>query len=139
MYYIIGLAEIRWTGISEMVTDEGHKLWYSCEDSKHQHGVGFIVNKDRTRSVISSMPASSRIITICISALPKNLTIVQVYAPTQDYDDDAVEEFYNELQETIKNTPKKDLLVITGDCNAKVDPEAYEQRTGTVARALWKR
>jgi len=32
---IIGLEEVRWFGIGEMVTDEGHKLWYTGEDSKH--------------------------------------------------------------------------------------------------------
>ena len=131
---IIGLAEVRWTGIGEMVTDEGHKLWYSGDDSRHQHGVGFIVNKDRIQTVMSCTPISSRLITIRISARPKNLTIIQVYAPTQDYDDDAVEKFYVELEETIKKTPKKDLLIITGDWNAKIGPDAYNQWAGTVGR-----
>ena len=42
---ILGLAEVRWTSCGETTTEEGHKIWYSGEDSKHQHGVGFIVNK----------------------------------------------------------------------------------------------
>ena len=112
---ILGLAEVRWTGIGETITNEGHKLWYSGDDSKHQHGVGFIVNKDRLNSVISCTPISSRLIAIRISARPQNITIIQVYAPTSDYDDEAVEEFYEEREKTIKNTSKKDLLIILGD------------------------
>ena len=40
-------------------------------------------------------------------------------------DDDAVEMFYDELEEIIKKTPKKDLLIITGDWNAEVGPDAH--------------
>ena len=48
---ILGLAEVRWTGIGETITDEGHKLWFSGDDCK-QHRIGFIVNN----SVISCTP-----------------------------------------------------------------------------------
>ena len=131
---ILGLAEVRWTGFGETVTDEGHKIWFSGDNTKHQHGVAFIVNKEKVNSVIGCTLISSRIITIRISAKPKNMTIIQVYAPTQDYDDDIVEEFYEELEDTIKKVPKKDLLVIQGDWNAKIGPDAYNQWAGTVGR-----
>ena len=131
---ILGLAEVRWTGFGEVTTDDGHKIWYSGDSSKHQHGVGFIVNKDRLNTVISCTPVSNRLIAMRISARPHNITIIQVYAPTQDYDDDAIEEFYAELEETIKKTPKKDLLIVLGDWNAKVGPDAYDQWAGTVGR-----
>lgn len=83
-------------------------MWYSGEDSRHQRGLGFIVNKNRLNSVISCTPISSRLIRIHIAARPLNITIIQVYAPMMDYDDnDAVEMFY-ELENTIKENPKKD-------------------------------
>ena len=63
-----------------------------------------------------------------MSARPKNV-VIQVYTPAQNYDDDAIE-----LEEIIKKTPKKDLLVITGDWNAKVGPHAHNQWAGTVGR-----
>ena len=47
------------------------------------------------------------------------ITIVQVYAPTSDYNDNEIEEFYDQLQTVIDQTPKKDILV-QGDWNAKV-------------------
>jgi len=45
-----------------------------------------------------------------IAAKPHNMTIIQVYAPTSDYDDEAIERFYKDLESIIKSTPKKDFL-----------------------------
>ena len=63
---------------------------------------------------------SSRLITIRLRAVPFNITIVQVHAPTSDYDDNEIEEFYDRLQNVIDQTQKKDSLVVQGDWNAKV-------------------
>ena len=131
---ILGLAEVRWTSCGETTTEEGHKIWYSGEDSRHQHGVGFIVNKNKINSVINCTPISSRLISIRIAARPMNITIIQVYAPTSDYDDEAVETFYEELENTIKKTPKKDFLVIQGDWNAKIGTDAFDHWGGTAGQ-----
>ena len=48
-------------------------------------------------------------------AVPFNITIVQAYDPTSDYDDNKIEEFYGQLQNVIDQTPKKDILVVQGD------------------------
>ena len=131
---IIGLAEVRWTGFGETVTEEGNKIWYSGQEKHHQQGVAFIVRKEITGCIISCTPVSSRIISIRVSAKPKNITIIQIYAPSSDHADEEVEEFYEELEETIKKTPKKDLLIVQGDFNAKVGPDAYNQWAGTVGQ-----
>ena len=69
-------------------------------------------------------PFSSRLIIIRLRAVPFNITIVQVYAPTSDYADNEIEEFYDQLQNVIDRTPKKDTLVVQGDWNAKVGKDA---------------
>ena len=58
---------------------------------------------------------SSRLITIRLRAVPFNITIVQAYAPTSDYDDNKIEKFYDQLQNVIDQTPKKDILGAQGD------------------------
>ena len=131
---IIGLCEVRWTGFGETSTDEGHRLWFSGDDKKHTQGVAFIVRKEIASSVISCTPISSRMISIRISAKPHNITIIQVYAPTTDHTDDEVEEFYELLETTMKNAPRKDILIVQGDWNAKVGPDAFENWVGTVGR-----
>ena len=131
---VIGLCEMRWKGFGEMTTEDGHKIWFSGDQNKHQHGVAFIVRKEVTACVISCTPVSSRVITIRLSAKPMNVTIIQAYAPTTDHDDDRVEEFYEDLENTMKAVPKKDLLIVQGDWNAKVGPDSYDQWAGTVGK-----
>ena len=100
---IIGLSQTHVKKCGEFTTEEGHGFWFSGDDEKQQHGVGFIANRTRIKSVISCIPVSSRIITIRISAKPKNITLIQAYAPTSTYDDDLVEEFYEQLESTINS------------------------------------
>ena len=53
-----------------------------------------------------------------ISGKPFNITVIQVYAPTSNAKE--VEQFYEDLQDLLELTPKKDVLSITGDWNANV-------------------
>ena len=49
-----------------------------------------------------------------------NITVTQVYAPTSNAEETEVEWFYEDLQDLLKLTPKKDVLFMIGDWNAKV-------------------
>ena len=51
--------------------------------------------------------------------------------PTTDYDDDDIEDFYNQLQEVIDQAPKKEILVVQGDWNAKIGEDASKNWKGT--------
>ena len=51
---------------------------------------------------------------------PLNIRVIQVYAPTNDAEEAEVERFYEDLQDLLELTPKKDVLFIIGDWNAKV-------------------
>ena len=74
-------------------------------------------HRDIVNTVMGCRPVSSRLITIRLRAVPFNITIVQAYAPASDYDDNEIEEFYDQLQSVIDQTPKKDILVVQGDWN----------------------
>ena len=71
--------------------------------------------------------------TIRLRATPFNITIIQAYAPTSDYDDADVEDFYEQLQEVLDQTPKKDILVVQDDWNAKIGEDAYENHVEDTA------
>ena len=49
-----------------------------------------------------------------------NITVIQDYAPTTNAEEPEVEQFYENLQDLLELTPKKDVLFITGNWNAKV-------------------
>ena len=91
-----------------------------------QAWVGFLVHKNIVNTVMGCRPVSSRLIAIRLRAVPFNFTKVQVYDPTSDCDDNEIEEFYDKLQNVIDQTPKKDILVVQGNWNAKVGKDACE-------------
>ena len=59
-------------------------------------------------------------ISVCFQGKPFNITVIQVYAPISYAEEAEVEWFYEDLQDLLELTPKKDVLFIVGDWNAKV-------------------
>ena len=98
----------------------------TCEEKKHEYVIGFLVHKNIMKSVMGCRPISSRLISIRLRADPFNNTVMQVYAPTTDYSDDQIEDFYRQLQRIIDQAPKKDILIVQGDWNVKVGKDTQE-------------
>ena len=65
-----------------------------------------------------------------LQAKPFNITVIQVYAPTSNAEEAEVERFYEDLQDVLELTPKKDVLFIIGDWNAKVGSQETPRVTG---------
>ena len=59
-------------------------------------------------------------ISVHFQCKPFNITVIQVYAPSSNVEEDEVERFHEDLQDLLELTPKKDVLFIIGDWNAKV-------------------
>ena len=59
-----------------------------------------------------------------------NVTVIQVYAPTNNVEEAEVERLYEDLQDLLELTPKKDVLFIIGDWNAKVGSQEIPGVTG---------
>ena len=62
---------------------------------------------------------NDRMISVPFQGKPFNITVIQVYAPTSNAEEAEVEWFYKDLQDLLGLTPKKDVLFIIGDWNAK--------------------
>ena len=69
-------------------------------------------------------------ISVRLQGKPFNITVIQVYAPTSNTEEAKVEWFYEDLQDLLELTPKKDLLFIIGDRNAKVGSQETPGVTG---------
>ena len=63
---------------------------------------------------------NDRMISVCFQGKPFNITVIQLYAPTSNTEEAEVERFYEDLQDLLELTPKKDVLFILGDWNANV-------------------
>ena len=64
-------------------------------------------------------------ISVRFKGKPFNITVLQVYALTSNAEEAEVEWFYKDLQDLLELTPKKDVLFIIGDWNAKVGVKRY--------------
>ena len=69
-------------------------------------------------------------ISVRFQGKPFNITVIQVYAPTTNAKEAEVEWFYDDLQDLLELTPKKDVLSIIGDWNAKVGSQEIPGVTG---------
>ena len=70
-------------------------------------------------------------ISVCFQGKPFNITVIQVYALTRNAEEAEAERFYEDLQDLTELTPKKDILFIIGDWNAKVGSQETPGVTGT--------
>ena len=70
-------------------------------------------------------------ISVHLQGKPFNITVIQVYAPTSNTEEAEVERFCEDLQDLLELTPKKDVLFIIGDSNAKV---GSQETPGVIAK-----
>ena len=125
-------SDVRWKNFGEASAPEGHKLFFSGREDRHEHGVGFLIHKDTVNAIMGCRPVSIRLITLRLKVSPFNIAIIQEYAPTTDYDDDDCEDFNDQLQEVIDQAPKKDILEVQGGWNAKIGEDASKNLKGHV-------
>ena len=76
-------------------------------------------------------------ISVRFQGKPFNITVVQVYAPTSNVEEAEVEWFYEDLQDLLELTPKKDVLFIIGDWNAKVGSQETPGVTVKFGLGIW--
>ena len=77
-------------------------------------------------------------ISVRFQGKPSNITVIQVYAPNSNADKAEVELFYEDLQDLLEQTPKKDVLLIIGNWNAKVGSQETPGVTGKFGLAIQK-
>ena len=87
-----------------------------------------------SNAVLGCNLKNDRMISVCFQGKPFN--IIQVYAPTSNAEEAAVERFYENLQDLLELTPEKDVLFITGDWNAKVGSQEILGVTGKFGLAI---
>ena len=89
-----------------------------------------MVNKRVRNAVFGCNLKNDRMISLRLQGKPFNITVIQVYAPTSNAEETEVEWFYEDLQDLLELTPKKDVLFIVGDWNAKVGSQETPGITG---------
>ena len=99
---------------------DDHYIYYCGHESLRRKGVAIIVNKRVQNAVFGCNLKNDRMISVRFQGKPFNITVIQVYAPTSNAEEAEVEQFYEDLQDVLELTPKKDVHFIIGNWNAKV-------------------
>jgi len=81
---------------------DDHYIYYYGQESLRRNGVALIVNKRVWNAVLGCNLKNDRMISICFQGKPFNITVIQVYTPTNNAEED--------LQDLLELTPNKDVL-----------------------------
>ena len=98
---------------------DDHYIYYSGQESLRRNGITIMVNKRVRNAVLGYNLKNDRMIFVCFQGKPFSITVIQVYARTSNAEEAEVEPFYEDLKDLLELTPKKDVLFIIGDWNAK--------------------
>ena len=129
---ILGISELKWTGMSEFNSDD-HYIYYCGQESLRRKGVALIVNKRVQNAGVGCNLKNDRMISVSFQGKPFNITVIQVDAPTNNAEEVEIERFYDDLQGLLELTPKKDVLFIIGDWNAKVGSQEIPEVKGKLS------
>ena len=125
---ILGINKLKWTRMGEFNSDD-HYIYYYGQESLRRNGA-LIVNRSVWNAVLGCNLKNDRMISVRLEGKPFNITVIQVYAPTSNAEEAEVEWFYEDLQDLLELTLKKDVLFIIGDWNEKVGSQEITGVTG---------
>uniref|UniRef100_A0A8D8LZ42 Craniofacial development protein 2 n=3 Tax=Cacopsylla melanoneura TaxID=428564 RepID=A0A8D8LZ42_9HEMI len=131
---LCGISETFWKESSDIITSlptgEKYRIIYSGQEEISRKGVAIVVNHNLINQITSVHIVSERVMAVKIETKPKNMFIIQCYAPTLDSDDEIKEQFYSEVRETIKKKQSQDVLILMGDFNSKVGSQKIDDIIG---------
>ena len=133
---MLGISKLKWIGIGEFNSDAPlyllplagilYKIW----SSHHSHQKNL---KCSNWMQFQKKKQKNRMISVCFQGKPFNITVMQGYVQTSNAEEPEVEWFYEDLQNLLELTPKKYIIFIIGDWNAKVG----SQRNTWSNRQIW--
>ena len=106
---ILGINKLKWTRMGEFKSDD-HYIYYCEQESLRRNGVAIMVNKRVRNAVLGCNLKNDRMISVRSQGKPFNIPVIQVYAPTSNAEEAEVEQFYEDLQDLLEVTPKKDVV-----------------------------
>ena len=110
---ILWISKLKWNGIGEFNSDD-HYIYYCGQESLRRNRVAIVVNKRVWNAVHGCNLKNDRMISVCFQGKPFNITVIRVYALTSNAEEVEVERFYEDLQDLLELTPKRDVLSLLG-------------------------
>ena len=108
---ILGISELKSTEMGEFNLDD-HYIYYCGQESLGRNGVVIILNRRVWNAVLGCSLKNNRIISVHFKGKPFTITVIQVYVSTSNAEEAGVEWLYEDLQELLEPTPKKQVLLL---------------------------
>ena len=136
---ILGISELKWTGMGEFNSDD-HYIYYCGQESLRRNGVAILVSKRVWNAVLGCNLKNDRMISVRFQGKPFNITVIQVNAPTSNAEEAEVERFYEDLQDLLELTPKKDPFHYRGlKCKSSKSRDTWSKRQIWPWSTKWSR
>ena len=126
---ILDLGETRWknAGIS---TSDNCKFIHSG-GQRHERGVGLLLDEEISKCLLGYWTISDRVMLDKIKGRPFDMAVVQIDAPTSEFEEEDIDHFYADLDKTVKQGRSNEVLFVMGGLNAKVDSTKRGNIVGT--------
>ena len=105
---ILAISELKQTGMAKFNPDD-HWIYYCGQEPLKRIGVALTVNERVRKAALGCNLKNDRMISVCFQGKSSNITVIQVYAPATNAKEAEVEQFYDDLQELLELTPKKEM------------------------------
>ena len=107
---------------------DDHYIYYCGQESLRRNGVAMLVNKRVQNAVLGCNLKNDRMNCVFSQGTPFNITVIQVYALTNNAEEAKVEWFYEDLQDLLELTPPKNVLFIIGECKSRKSRNTWSNR-----------
>ena len=104
---ILGISELKWTGMGEFSSDD-HNIYYCGQESLRRNGVAIIANKRVQNAILGCNLKNDQMISVHFQGKLFNIRVIQIYALTSNAEEAELEWFYEDLQDLLHLTPKKE-------------------------------
>ena len=121
---VLGLSETKARGNGMKVVDGASYVYSGVAEGRAKRGVAIIIAERWADCLKSWRCVSERCVTVRLNVAGLWMMLIQVYAPTDDADSQAKDEFYEEVQDTMNRVPRGDRVIVMGDFNARVGKNA---------------
>ena len=109
---ILGISELKWTGMGKLNSDD-HYIYYCGQEFLKSNAAALTVKSLKCSTAYNLK--NDRMTSVRFQGKPYNITVIQAYDPTTNTKEAKAEQFYDDLQDLLELTPKKDVLFIVVD------------------------
>ena len=107
------------TSFCEFIVN-GCKIINSSEEGEHVPGVALVLSRLAQKCKLGHRPVNDQILSARFQTMTHPITIIQVYVPKVEAEEDSINSFYTDLQSKVSRAHRNDILIIMGDFIARV-------------------